>query len=92
MRVVVQGFTSRLYGKDCRKFPVIDPEYLRESLPCGLEEDGVEGAVVLEEDPEPLRNGKDGVTMGNVFDDFVVDMSPRTMCGEPYYGRNLEFP
>lgn len=66
---------SRITGNELFAFFVVEwvTEPDSESR-VGLEEDGVEGAVVLEEDPQSLRNSEDGVTMRNVFDHFVVDM------------------
>ena len=42
--------------------------------PSGTKEYGVELAVVLKEDPQAFWDGEDGVAMGDVFDNFAVDV------------------
>ena len=65
-----------MYGEDSRKFALIDTEHLRERPPSGTKDNGVELAVVLKEDSQAFWDGEDGVAMGDVFDNFAVDVFP----------------
>jgi hypothetical protein len=47
---------------------------LRERPPGGTKEDGVELAVVLKEGSQAFWDCKDGVAMGDVFDNFAIDV------------------
>jgi hypothetical protein len=70
----VKRITSGLYGKDSGQFALIDTEHLRERPPSGTKEYGIELSVVLKEDSQSFRDGEDGVAMGDVFDNFAVDV------------------
>jgi hypothetical protein len=59
MRMKVKSIPSGLYGEDSGDFALFDTEHLRERSPSCTKEDGIELAVVLKEDPETLRDGKD---------------------------------
>jgi hypothetical protein len=74
MRMKVKRITSGLYGKDSGQFALIDTEHLRERPPSGTKEYGIELSVVLKEDSQSFRDGEDGVAMGDVFDNFAVDV------------------
>jgi hypothetical protein len=63
-----------LYGEDSGEFTFVDTEYFGERPPSSTEEDGVELAVVLEEYPEAFWDSKDCMAMGDVFDNFAVEM------------------
>jgi hypothetical protein len=41
-----------------------------------MKEDGVELSVVLEEDSQAFWDAKDGMAMGDIFDDLVVNRLP----------------
>ena len=53
---------------------------MRERPPSGTKENGVELSVVPKEDSQAFWDGKDGVAMGDVFDDFVVDVFGELYC------------
>ena len=53
---------------------VVDAEDFRERTPGSPKEDGVERAVVLKEYPKALWDSKDRMAMGDVFDNFAVDV------------------
>ncbi len=94
VRMIVERLACRLHRKDSCEFTLVDSEYLRQSAPCSAKEDGIEFAVVLKEGPQAFGDGEDGVAdfgelsraVGDVLDDFVVDMLPtsprlrRTSC------------
>ena len=74
MRMKVKSIASGLYGEDSGEFAILNSEHLRERPPSGTKEDGVELAVVLKEDSQAFWDGEDGVAMGDVFDNFAVDV------------------
>ena len=63
-----------MYGEDSGEVTLFDTEYLRECSPSGTKEDGVELAVILEEDFHAFWDGEDGVAIGDIFEDLVVDV------------------
>jgi hypothetical protein len=72
--MIIKRFPCCLHCEDGGEFTLVDAEYLRECSPRGTEEDGVELSVVLKEDPETLRDGKDRMAMGHVLNHFAVDV------------------
>ena len=74
MRMKVKSIASGLYGEDSSEFAILNSEHLRERSPSGTKEYGVELAVVLKEDSQAFWDGEDGVAMGNVIDNFAVNM------------------
>jgi hypothetical protein len=63
-----------LHGEDSTEFAFVYTKDLLEGTPSSAEEDGIEFAVVLKEDPQALGDSKDGVAMGDVFNYFTVDV------------------
>jgi hypothetical protein len=47
---------------------------MRECPPSSTKEDGVELAAVLKEDSLAFWDSEDCVSMGNVFDNFAIDV------------------
>ena len=80
MRMKVKSIASGLYGEDSSEFALIDTEHLRERSSSGTKEYGVELAVVLKEDPYSFWDCKDGVAMGDVFDNLAVDVFCELYC------------
>jgi hypothetical protein len=76
VRMIVKCFPSSLYGKDSGELTLVDAEYLRECLPSCAKEYGIELAVVLKEDSQAFRDGKDCMSVWNIFDYFTVDVLP----------------
>ena len=69
-----------MYGEDSGDFTLIDTEHLRERPPSGAKEHSVQLAVVLKEDPQAFWDCKDGVAMGDVFDNFAVNVFCELYC------------
>jgi hypothetical protein len=63
-----------LHGEDSTEFAFVYTKDLLEGTPSSTEEDCIEFAVVLKEDPQALGDSKDGVAMGDVFNYFTVDV------------------
>ena len=80
VRVIVQRLTCRLHRKDGSELTLVYPKDLLEGSPGSTEQDGIEFAVVLKEDPRAFWDGKDGVAMGDIFDDFAVDVLCELHC------------
>ena len=72
--MVVQCLPSRLHGKDGGDFTFVDAEDFRERSPGSPKQGGVERAVVLKEDSQAFWDRKDRMAMGDVFDNFAVDV------------------
>ena len=80
MRMKVKRIASGLYGEDSSEFAIFNSEHLRERLPSSTKEYGVELAVVLKEDPYSFWDCKDGVAMGDIFNDRTVNMLSKFHC------------
>ena len=80
MRMKVKRIASGLYGEDSSEFAILNSEHLRERSPSGTKEDGVELAVVLEKHPYTFWDREDGMAMGDVFDNFAVDVFCEPHC------------
>ena len=80
MRMKVKRIASGLYGEDSSEFAIFNSEHLRERPPSGTKEYGVELAVVLKEDSQAFWDGKDGVAMGDIFNDRTVNMLSKFHC------------
>ena len=74
MRMKINSITSGLHSEDSSKFTLVNSERLAKCPPSSTKEDGVELSVVPEEDSQSFRDGEDGVAMGDVFDNFAVDV------------------
>jgi hypothetical protein len=74
VRMMVERLACGLHRKDSCEFTLVNAEYLRQRSPSSAKEDGIEFAVVLKEGSQAFGDGEDGVAMGGVLDDFVVDM------------------
>jgi hypothetical protein len=74
---LVQRFSGRLHGEDSSEFAFVYPKDILEGTPSSTEEDGIEFAVVLKEDPQALGDSKDRVdcvAMGDILNYFTVDV------------------
>ena len=72
--MIVECLAGCLYGEDSGEFTLVDAENLRQGSPGSTEEEGVKLTVVLKEDSQAFRDGKDGMAMGDVLYDLAVDV------------------
>jgi hypothetical protein len=66
---LVQRFPRRLHGEDSSEFAFVYTKDILEGTPSSAEEDGIEFAVVLKEDPQALGDNYMGMPIMKASED-----------------------